>query len=145
MVPLLRALKYRPGGTLTVKDTDPSFPKKRVLVVDDDVPVRGLVRAVLQREPFEVEEAQSGHEAIARLQEKRYDVVVLDIMMGDGSGHEVLEAVAHQRPNVKCVVVISATSAANLDKVPSLNVHAKLRKPFDINDLLEAVRGCVEQ
>jgi DNA-binding NtrC family response regulator len=119
--------------------------KKTVLVVDDDAMIRGLVRAVLQREALEIEEAQTGHEAIKRLKEKRYDAVVLDIMMGDGSGHEVLEALAEQRPNVKCVVVISAMSAPNIENIASLNVHAKLRKPFDINDLLQAVRQCVEQ
>ena len=119
------------------------MPKKVVLVVDDDASIRGLVRAVLRHEDFEVEEAQTGHEAIARISEKHYDAMVLDIMMGNGSGHDVLEVLGRQRPDVKCVVVISASSAARIEDVKAANVEAKLRKPFDIDELLHAVRKCV--
>jgi CheY-like chemotaxis protein len=75
---------------------------------------------------------------------KRYDAVVLDIMMGDGNGHEVLDFLATHRPSQKYVVIISATSLANLDKVKEDNVQAKLRKPFEIKDLVKAVQRCVE-
>ena len=120
-------------------------PTKTILIVDDDAATRGLVHAVLRARDFAVEDAQSGHEAIARIQEKRYDAVILDIMMGNGSGHEVLEVLARERPDVKCVVVMTATSAANLEKVAAANVEAKLRKPFDIDALLQAVLRCVDQ
>jgi len=120
-------------------------PKKTILVVDDDAATRVLVHAVLRAHDFVVEDAHSGHDAITRISEKRYDAVILDIMMGDGSGHEVLEVLARQRPDVRCVVVVSATSAANLEKVAMANVAAKLRKPFDIDALVQAVLRCVDQ
>lgn len=105
---------------------------KHVLVVDDDGSIRELVGTLLRREGFEVDDVESGNAAIASLTGKEYDAVVLDLMMRDGSGHDVLRAVAAQRPHAKCVVVISATSAANIEAVNSDNVVAKLRKPFDI-------------
>ena len=82
---------------------------------------------------------QSGNAAIASLTAKQYDAVVLDLMMREGSGHDVLKTVAAQRPHAKYVVVISATSAANIEAVEMDNVVAKLRKPFDIHELLAAV------
>ncbi len=103
-----------------------------------------MVRTVLHREGFEVEDVASGNDAIALLSEKPYDAVVLDVMMDDGSGHDVLEALASMRPAVKCVVVVSAASPANLEKVDESNVLAKLRKPFDITALVEAIRGCID-
>jgi DNA-binding NtrC family response regulator len=119
-------------------------PNKIVLVVDDDSAIRGLVRAVLQREHFDVEEAHTGHQAIARIGERHYDAVVLDLMMGEGSGHEVLDVLSRARPGVKCVVVISAASTASIALIEAANVEAKLRKPFDIDALVDAVRRCAD-
>lgn len=116
---------------------------KSVLVVDDDASIRAMVRAVLQHEGFEVEEVDSGTDAIVRIREKQFDAVVLDIMMGRGSGQDVLHVLAVERPAQKCVVVISATSQAKLDKIDVANVKSKLRKPFNISELLDAVSQCV--
>jgi len=117
---------------------------RSVLIVDDDASIRTMVRAVLQRDGFEVEEVESGNQAIARIREKLYDAVVLDIMMGGGSGQDVLRALAVERPNQKCVVVISATSQPNIDKIEVANVKIKLRKPFNISELVDAVNKCVD-
>lgn len=122
-----------------------TMSKKAILIVDDDSSIRGLVRAVLRKEDFDADEATSGDEAITKLEAKRYDVVVLDIMMGGGSGYDVLKKIATECPDVKCVVVMSASSQANIDAVEMANVEAKLRKPFDINELLDAVHRCVER
>jgi two-component system response regulator PilR (NtrC family) len=115
---------------------------KIVLVVEDDPSTREMVRSILGREGFTVEAVANGNDAIARLIERQYDAVVLDIMMGHGSGEEVLEVLATRRPNVKCVVVISAAAPALLEKIAAANVQAKLRKPFDIHELVTAVRNC---
>jgi NtrC-family two-component system response regulator AlgB len=125
-----------------------------VLVVDDDASIRTMVRAVLQHDGYEVEEVENGNQAVARIREKLYDAVVLDIMMGNGSGQDVLQTLAVERPNQKCVVVISATSAAvshsvkpsqpNIDKIEVANVKIKLRKPFNISELVDAVNKCVD-
>jgi CheY-like chemotaxis protein len=77
------------------------MPLRSVLIVDDDASIRTMVRTVLQRGGFEVEEVGSGNQAIARIREKLYDAVVLDIMMGNGSGQDVLQALALERPNQK--------------------------------------------
>ncbi len=115
-----------------------------VLVVDDDASIRGLVRIVLRRERFEVDEASNGNEALARLRIKKYDAVVLDLMMGPGNGFEVLDALNDHRPGEKCVIVVTAATPAVIDDLRSDNVFAKLRKPFDINELVGQVRRCCE-
>lgn len=73
---------------------------------------------------------------------ERYDAVVLDLMMGPGSGLDVLDAIRIERPGEKFVIVVSATSQASIDRLESNNIFAKLRKPFDIDELLSAVREC---
>lgn len=114
-----------------------------VLVIDDDPSILGMVQTVLRRKDFDVAVATSGNEAIARLAERRYDAVVLDLFMDDGTGEDVLTALAVQQPDVKCVVIISATSAARIAKTDMANVTAKLRKPFDIEELVAAVQQCM--
>lgn len=116
---------------------------KSVLIVDDDSSIRGMVRSILRREGFVVDDVGSGNDAIALMNAKAYDAVVLDVMMRDGSGHDVLHVLASMRPAEKCVVVVSAMSAAKIDALPDANVQAKLRKPFDITDLVAAIHRCV--
>lgn len=118
---------------------------KKILVVDDDTSIRHMVRSVLVREGFRVMEADSGKAAIARMQEGDYDAVVLDLVMPDGGGDEVLETVAAQRPDVKCVVVISAAAPAVLEDLEVANVIVTLRKPFDIHELVTAIRECAAE
>jgi DNA-binding response OmpR family regulator len=114
----------------------------RILIADDDASIRGLVRTLLSRESFQVDEASSGDEAMNRMRDERYDAVVLDLMMGPGSGLDVLDAIKTDRPGHKIVVVVSAASQASIDKLEDNNIFAKLRKPFDIGELLGAVRRC---
>lgn len=123
------------------EDDDSTMPK-HVLVVDDDDSIRGLVSALLRREGFVVDDVESGNAAIGFINQKTYDAVVLDLMMRDGTGNDVLQRIAVRRPNVKCVVVISAASPANIAAMDPANIEAKLRKPFDIYELLAAVRNC---
>jgi len=116
-----------------------------ILVVDDDAAIRGLIRLVLRRDNYNVEEAINGEEAMARMRIKKYDAVVLDLMMGPGNGVEVLDALKTKRPGEKCVIVVSATSERTINQLDGENIFAKIRKPFDVDDLLRAVRECVEQ
>ncbi len=117
---------------------------KKILVVDDDVSIRLMVATLLRREGFEVEDVGSGNAALDSMNEKQYDAVVLDLMMRDGTGYDVLGRLSTQRPDVKCVVVISASTPVNIEKAGVANVEAKLRKPFEIRELLDAVRKCVD-
>ena len=119
-----------------------AVPSQRVLVVDDDVSIRVLVRVVLKRDHLDVDEASNGTEALARLHAQRYDAVVLDLMMGPGSGFDVLDALKSERPGDKVVVVLSATSESTINQLDEANIFAKIRKPFDVDELRAAVRDC---
>jgi DNA-binding NarL/FixJ family response regulator len=66
----------------------------------------------------------------------------IDLVLHDHCAHEVLRVVAARRPNVKCVVLISGASPAEIDAIDAANVQAKLRKPFDLRELLDAIRHC---
>jgi CheY-like chemotaxis protein len=115
-----------------------------ILVVDDDDSTRNMILAVLRQAGFAADEAASGHEALSRLATGNHSAVVLDVVMPDISGIEVIRRMASTGRHTKCVVLMSAGTESLLDDAPPALVHTKLRKPFNIEDIVEAVRGCVE-
>ena len=115
-----------------------------VLVVDDDDSIRNMLLIVLRQAGFAADAAASGDEALSRLDTTNYSALVLDVVMPGISGIEVMRQMASTGRHTKCVVLMTAGTESLLDDAPSALVHTKLRKPFNIKDVVEAVRGCVE-
>src|ERR1700737_639063 len=115
-----------------------------ILVVDDDETTRNMLLAVLRQAGFAADAAGNVHDALSRLDTTNYSAVVLDVMMPGASGVEVIRQLASTGRHTKCVVLMSAGKESLLDDAPPALVHTKLRKPFNIKDVLDAVRGCVE-
>jgi two-component system response regulator ResD len=116
-----------------------------VLVVDDDDAIRALVVLVLRRANFTVEQAENGEQALARLRERRYHAVVLDLMMPVLSGFEVVKYLSTRDDAGKpCIIVISAAGDRDLSSVQSPCVHKVIRKPFELPALVSAVQECSE-
>lgn len=114
-----------------------------VLVVDDDDAIRKLVVRVLRREHYETAEAVHGREALERLRERPYAAMVLDLMMPIMTGIEVIRYLeTHDDAGAPCVIVVSAAAERQLEQVRSPSVHAVLRKPFELPELIAAVREC---
>lgn len=118
--------------------------RRRVLVADDDTSIRVLVTAVLKRARYDVDTATNGRDVLEKVRAAPYDVVVLDMMMPEVSGFDVLKRLPPREPcRGKFVVIMSAISAEALAKIPRGNVFAALRKPFEIADLVSAVDACI--
>jgi CheY-like chemotaxis protein len=120
------------------------MPPKRILVVDDDGAILRLVTAILRREAYEVDAASGGREALSKIALIRYDVIVLDLMMPEVNGFDVLEVLQTHVPRVKCVVILSAAASLEIASSMNSNVFSALRKPFDNSALISAVRECID-
>ncbi|HWN67048.1 MAG TPA: response regulator, partial [Haliangium sp.] len=68
--------------------------EKRILIVDDDDAIRALVVTVLRRRGYRLDTARNGLEALEKLKNCRYSLVVLDLMMPRMSGYDVLDTLA---------------------------------------------------
>ena len=114
---------------------------KRALVCEDDGPIRSLVTHVVQREGFKVDAVGDGAEALDKLGVDHYDLLILDLMMPQVDGFEVLRRLREQRPaQLQQVIVMTAASqnvAGFVDPICTF-----LPKPFDIDRLTAAVRQC---
>lgn len=111
-----------------------------MLVVDDDEPTRGLLRAVLGRSGYAIEEASNGGEAIDLLRKRPYAAVVLDMMMPHSGGPDVIEYLSTSGSSIP-VVICSAAGPAALTGFDPEVVKAVIRKPFDVNEFMDAVTG----
>ena len=113
---------------------------RRILIVDDDDAIRALLMTVLRRRGYEVEGARNGAEALERLLEARYSLVLLDLMMPKVSGYEVLDHLIAE-PNPPMVLILTA----GLEPKPhhSQAVLGTIQKPFDVSVLVDAVAGCL--
>ena len=118
---------------------------RRVLVVDDDSSIRKLLVAVLRREGYRVVEARDGREALTEMSTGSTDLVIMDLVMPEVSGWQVLrERAADPELRRIPVIVVSASNtvkaaAALLDQ----HVFAVISKPFDLHVLLETVTSCL--
>lgn len=113
---------------------------KAILIVEDDEPTQNLLRVVLQREGYATTLVANGQQAIDKLQASpHYAAIVLDIMMPVAGGHAVM-AFLESIPTAIPVVVCSAAGPAALRDFRGSAVKAIVRKPFEIDDLVSAVR-----
>jgi CheY-like chemotaxis protein len=115
---------------------------RRILVVDDDDPIRTLLLTVLRRRGFRVDTARNGEEAIKRCERCRYSVILLDLMMPRMSGYDFLEAI-QSWPDGKRPLVIVLTAGAEPRHLDPHVVAGMIRKPFDIELLVDTIAACV--
>jgi CheY-like chemotaxis protein len=103
-----------------------------------------MLAKMIEREDLTVDTARDGAEAIARLDEDGYRVILLDLMMPRVDGYAVLRHIEEHHPEkLRCTIIASAVPEGEIRR----QVHEPVRvhsKPFDMSKLLEQIRECVE-
>lgn len=118
---------------------------RRVLVVDDEEPIRELVRTVLRYERYEVDVVATGRAALRQAEEGSYDLVVLDVMLPDLDGFEVQRRLRDAGSEVP-VLFLTARDAVE-DRVRGLRAGADdyLVKPFSLDELVARVDSVIRR
>ena len=111
-----------------------------ILVVEDEAQQRSEIAEALQQAGHRVDTASSGNEALARLKEKRYDLLITDLMMEEGTGFDVLQWVQGKAPGLPVIVCSSYAKGENLKSFLPTQFYRILRKPCPTEDLVEQVR-----
>src|SRR5438128_5076456 len=105
-----------------------------VLVVDDDLALRGLFTTLLSRKGFEVDCASDGRVAYDQLNRHKYSVILLDLMMPEVNGFELLERLQRDSPTLlERVIVMTGASQRSVEKLDTSRIWGLIRKPFDID------------
>lgn len=110
---------------------------KQVLVVDDEFQIRQVIGDVLRDEGYGVLFASSGHTMLRMLETEHPDLVLLDLMMPDGDGLEVLKTMQAQ-PRLRAIPVVVVSVGLYRHRLDGFDV-AFVSKPFDVEHLLQTV------
>jgi putative nucleotidyltransferase with HDIG domain len=117
----------------------------RILVVDDESPVRSMIGATLQRQGYEVQQAVSGAQAMEMLgQQGAYDLVLTDIVMQDGNGLALLERIHTDQPNLPVVMVSAIHDISVAIDSMRRGAYDYLLKPFEREHLVATVERALD-
>ena len=126
-------------------DSSSEVKKLKVLVVEDDLSILTGVSMSLRFEGYEVLQAQDGRSGLQKTIDENPDLLVLDLMMPQMNGYEVLEEL-RKRGNQTPVVVLSAKGLER-DRIAGLNLGADdyVAKPFSLDELLARIRAVLRR
>ena len=121
------------------------MPEISVLLVEDERFLDRVVSDALRTIGVPCETVSSEEEAVRRLEQRRYDLLILDLRILRGSGVAVLQQARALYPDLPVIVVTAYTAAEDVAQALALGVDALLYKPFDIDTLLNTVRTLLRQ
>src|SRR5438874_13738199 len=107
----------------------------RILIVDDDSSIRTLLSVVASRAGVSADVAVAGVEAMNKIEQGPYDLIVLDLSMPRMNGFDLIEQLRDRRPRPAVIVLTALSRRDILDLDPEV-VHCVVRKPFDLNTFM---------
>lgn len=110
----------------------------RVLVVDDEPSIRLLVSRALERNGFATDAASDGVEALQKLENGQFDLLILDLMMPRLNGLDVIEQLTESAGRPPKILVMTAASPSILRDLPVDRVQKIITKPFEIQTLIRS-------
>ena len=116
----------------------------KVLVIDDEQAILDLLEMILKREQFQVAVANNGRTALALFDSFKPDIVILDLMLPDISGHDLCKEITKRR---KTPIVMLTAKDDIVDKVLGLELGADdyITKPFDTRELIARVKAVLRR
>ena len=115
-----------------------------VLVVDDEVGPRESLRMILHP-LYEVQTAANGDEALARLQNRQFDLITLDMRMPGSSGLDVLKQIRTMKADVDVVIISGYMTPKNTAEAKDWGAADVINKPFNVTEVMACVGKLVEQ
>ena len=116
----------------------------RALIVEDDPAIRRLVEKLLTRKQMDIDIAHDGRTAVEKLRQHHYSVLILDLMVPELNGFEVIEFLKRENLRIP-VAVVSAVSQQALSKLDLDVVKLVISKPFDVDEFTKSVLALCEQ
>jgi len=131
--------------TVVVEEQTVATPKGRVLVVDDEADIRESLDALLSLEGYEVDLAAGGLDGVKRLESHAYDLVLLDLMMPDRSGIDVLREVRERDRETPIFMITAFGSTETAVHALKLGANDYFTKPWENDKLLIEIDRTITQ
>jgi DNA-binding NtrC family response regulator len=118
-------------------------PAGSILIIDDESAIRESLETLLGMEGYEVESAGSGEEGIARIGERPFDLVLLDLALPDRNGIDLLTEIRLQDPQLSIIMITAYGTVENAVRAMQAGAANFIQKPWDNEKLLADVRAAV--
>src|SRR5881396_2983116 len=114
-----------------------------VLIIDDEAAIRESLETLLELEGYDVETAANGEQGIARLGDRSFDLVLLDLALPDRNGIDLLAEIRAHAPQLSVIMITAYGTVENAVKAMQAGAANFVQKPWDNEKLLADVRAAV--
>lgn len=118
---------------------------EKILVVDDEITVCESIKKILSRQGYTVDNTLNAEDAIKKINESAYDLVITDLMMPNTNGLELLQIIKDYYPELEVVVVTGYASIDTAIKATKLGASDYIPKPFTPDELMQVTRKALEK
>ena len=134
------AVVYKPFDIENIVSIiESALRKTLILIVDDRFADRETLKAILEERGYSVVTASSGAEALARVKEKRFDIIFLDVRLPDIDGAQLFEQVKAIDPKVAVIMMTGYSEEESVKRAISQGAYTCIYKPFNIDKILALV------
>ena len=116
-----------------------------ILLVDDEANVRTVFSDVLKRAGYRVKAVENGHKAVKEVEEKTYNLALVDLRMPKMDGIEVLENIKKRKPEIPVIIYTGYGSVTTAVEAMRKGASDYLNKPFSPEELKLAIKKVLEQ
>ncbi|RMD98424.1 MAG: sigma-54-dependent Fis family transcriptional regulator [Bacteroidetes bacterium] len=117
----------------------------KVLIVDDEAPIRRTLKEILTFEKFKVDEAQDGLDCLAKVKKDKFDVILMDIKMSKMDGLEALERTQLLCPETPVIMISGHGDIETAVDAVKKGAFDYIQKPLDLNRLLITIRNALDR
>jgi two-component system nitrogen regulation response regulator NtrX len=117
----------------------------RILVIDDERPIRSTLKEILEFEKYKVDDAEDGLIGLDLLRKEKYDLVLCDIKMPKMDGIEVLDKVIAENIDVPVIMISGHGTVENAVEAIKKGAYDFIQKPLDLNRTLVSIRNALDR
>lgn len=117
----------------------------KILIVDDEARMRDSLKVLLSNEGYNIHTGCNGREAIECLNKGSYDIILLDMIMPDMDGYQVMDYLKGKHSDTMVIIMTGHASIDSAVECLKRGAYDYLRKPFDVEQLLARVKNTIDQ
>ncbi len=116
----------------------------KILIIEDDATINGLLRNILQTNGYEADSAHEGKEGLNKAEQIDYSLILLDLMLPKVSGEEIIEKL-RKKKNIPVIVLSAKNETKNKIELLRLGADYYITKPFDIDEVLLRIQAVLRR
>ena len=124
---------------------NPNSKMMKILIVEDDPKTRKTLSDILKAKGYSPMTADSGRDALSKLKEAIPVVALIDLKLEDMSGLKVMKEIKERSPGTECIIITGYASRASAIEAVNTGAYAYIEKPYDMEQLLLAIRRAIEK